>query len=246
MIQVDQDTGAHVPECWSTRHGHKPGEGLWKTTDMRRQFEEAIAAARRIEPGFVLSFEEPNEHFLDLLFLQDYRNCRFAFMNQYDWEWADVFGYLYHEYVALFQTDVSNGNSFWWTHAAVEGHMPYARFHDRELKFENAFPGKTRAFLSRWVDLYHGEGRDWLAYGRHVRPPQVNCRTVRYVHDFRGEGTARTDMPAVFCAAYEALDGRRALVFGNATSDRQDVAYRLGGVWRGLTLAPNALQLMQY
>ena len=246
MIQVDQDTGAHVPECWSTRHGHKPGEGLWKTTDMRLQFEEAIAAARRIEPGFVLSFEEPNEHFLDMLFLQDYRNCRFAFMNQYDWEWADVFGYLYHEYVALFQTDVSNGNSFWWTHAAVEGHMPYARFHDRELKFENAFPGKTRAFLSRWVNLYHGEGRDWLAHGRHVRPPQVNCRTVRYVHDFRGEGTARTDMPAVFCAAYESLDGRRALVFGNATSERQDVAYRLGDGWHRLTLGPNALQLKRY
>jgi len=243
MIQSDQDTGAHVPECWSTKHGHAPGEGLWKTIDMYEQFRSAIAECRKIEPGFIMTFEEPNEHFNDLLFIQDHRNCRFSYQGQYDWEWADVFGYLYHEFVAPFQSDVINGNSFWWTHAAVEGHMPYARFYDRELKFENAFPGKTRAFLEQWVDLYHGEGRDWLAHGRHIRPPRYTCRQVPYKHCFRGEGTARADMPAVFRAAYESLDGRRALVFGNATDEIQPVAYLKNGEWKRLTLAPHALQI---
>jgi len=115
----------------------------------------------------------------------------------------------------------------------------------RRISFENAFPGKTRAFLERWVDLYHGEGRDWLAHGRHIRPPRYTCRLMPYKHCFRGEGTARADMPAVFRAAYESLDGRKALVFGNATDEIQPVAYLENGVWKKLTLKPMELRLIR-
>ena len=245
MIQSDQDTGAHVPECWSRKHGHLPGEGRWKTVDMYNHYRETVAECRKIEPGLIITFEEPNEHFNDILFIQDHRNCRFNMAGRYDWEWADVFGYLYHEYVAPFQSDVINGNSFWWTHAAVEGHMPYARFYDQELKFENAFPGKTRQFLEQWVDLYHGKGRDWLAHGRHIRPPRHQCRTVPYEHCFRGEGTALADMPAVFCSAYESLDGRKALVFGNALDSAEQVGYLQDGEWRQLKLKPHEIKIVE-
>lgn len=407
MIQSDQDTGAHVPECWSRDHGHAPGEGLWKTADMYRQFEETVAECRKIEPGFIITFEEPNEHFNDLLFIQDHRNCRFNLNGKYDWEWADVFGYLYHEFVAPFQSDVVNGNSFWWTHAAVEGHVPYAahlvpsdcfdgmpvvangdferttqkgtrmtgwdgpanqhivksdrdggglclRLEKRQgktplvaqsfgkdtafmkpgtklrlgawLKAEKVakgdnlrllcldsnlknyatvnleFPktgtgwqrvsadftvpkgatvlrllcfvlGDTVAwvddvtletvdadgkatlatarsrvaymkFLKQWVNLYHGPGRDWLAHGRHVRPPRYVCDKVPYDFSFRGEGHAVADMPSVFCAAYESLDGAKAVVFGNATYVPRPVAYFEDGAWKKLTLKPAELRLV--
>lgn len=410
MVQSDQDTGAHVPECWSAKHGHAPGEGLWKTADMYEQFRSAIAECRKLEPGFVMTFEEPNEHFNDLLFIQDHRNCRFATGSLFDWEWADVFGYLYHEYVAPFQSDVVNGNSFWWTHAAVEGHVPYAarlvpsdcfgarpaianggfeevssaRGRERLVRWDGpmnqhvdraekhggaaslrlerrvgqsplvaqsfgkgcdflrpgaklrltawakaekaakgdgltvvfldannkgfgsvsfGFPqpgadwrqmggeftvpenavqarllcwalGDTRVwlddlelqvvakdgsskpaeartrqdymrFLRRWVNLYHGEGRDWLAHGRHVRPLRYSCERVAYDFDFRGEGRSKTDMPSVFHAAYESLDGRRAYVFGNATEKPQPVAYLEDGVWKRLTLKPAELRIVR-
>ena len=410
MIQSDQDTGAHVPECWSTKHGHAPGEGLWKTADMYEQFRSTIAECRKLEPGFIITFEEPNEHFNDLLFIQDHRNCRFAMGGLFDWEWADVFGYLYHEYVAPFQSDVVNGNSFWWAHAAVEGHVPYAarllpsdcfgaqpaianagfeevttaggreRFlrwdgpvnqhvdrmekHGGEssLRIERRidgnplvaqsfgkdceymrpgaklrltgwaktekvakgdelrlvfidgnnkgfggasvrFPkpgegwraisgdftvpdgamqvrllcwamGDTRVwlddlelqvvakdgtttpaftqtrreymkFLKAWVNLYHGEGRDWLAHGRHIRPLRYSCERVPYDFNFRGEARAKTDMPTVFHAAYESLDGRRAYVFGNATQKRQPVAYLEDGTWKKLVLGPAELRLVR-
>ena len=409
MIQSDQDTGAHVPECWSRTHGHAPGEGLWKTADMYRQFSDTIAACRKSEPGFIITFEEPNEHFNDLLFIQDHRNCRFNLRGRYDWEWADVFGYLYHEFVAPFQSDVVNGNSFWWTHAAVQGHMPYAaRLQPSDVfgvepilqngGFERTVPsaggtravgwdgpcnqhvesvgrpgggacmrlekrvgktplvaqsfgkgtmflapgtrlrlsawtkservakgdglrllclddnlknyrtvpldfaepgtgwqrvhadfsipdgttvlrllcwtmGDTRvwlddvaleavgtdgsvrpaacrtrqdymAFLDQWVKLYHGAGRDWLAHGRHVRPPRFSCAKVPYDFNFRGEGRALNDMPAVFHAAYESLDGRRAYVFGNATKAVQPCAYLEKGRWRKLVLKPAELRLV--
>ena len=408
MIQSDQDTGAHVPECWSAKHGHLPGEGLWKTADMYEQFRSAMAECRKIEPGFVFTFEEPNEHFNDLLFIQDHRNCRFSVGGHFDWEWADVYGYLYHEFVAIFQSDVVNGNSFWWTHAAVEGHIPYAArlmpsdcFDDlpvianggfeeatldgrrllgwdgpknhridrtekhggkQSLRLERragtsplvaqsvgrnceflkpgrklrltawaksekvakgdslrvaflgldgkgcggvdlAFPkpgagwqqisadmtvpegteqlrmlcwalGDTRVwlddfellsvaadgratpvraqtrqdymrFLDQWVRLYHGEGRDWLAHGRHIRPLRYSCEKVAYDFNFRGEGRSRTDMPAVFHAAYESLDGRRAYVFGNATERGQNVAYCEDGEWKRVWLRPAELKLIR-
>lgn len=407
MIQSDQDTGAHVPECWSRNHGHLPGEGLWKTSDMYEQFRSMLAEGRQLEPGLILTFEEPNEHFNDLLFIQDHRNCRFALGSLFDWEWADVFGYLYHEYVAPFQSDVVNGNSFWWTHAAVEGHVPYvARLNpsdcfdgiptianadfecltmhgtrftgwdgpmnqhiatsdrpgaghclrlvkrkgetplvaqsfgkgsdclkagtklrlsawaktvkldkkdglrllclddgmtnlqsvpldfpapgtgwqrigadftmpsgvsvmrllcwvmgdtevlldDLELEAVDAKGGtqpvraRTRqdymTFLKQWVNLYHGAGRDWLAHGRHIRPLRYSCVRVPYDFNFRGEGRSKTDMPSVFHAAYESLDGRLAYVFGNATSVPQVCAYYENGVWKKLTLKPAELRLI--
>ena len=406
MIQVDQDTGAHVPECWSRAHGHLPGEGLWKTADMRTQFETMLAKAHAINPGMIVTFEEPNEHFNDLLFIQDHRNCRFQSNNvTNDWEWADVFGYLYHEYVAIFQSDVSSGNSFWWAHAAVEGHMPYMRMNlssvfpqpafdnggfektyadsdvlvgwngpenqhvDRTVRHEGRaslrlerrkgnsalvaqtatlsgqalrpgrrlrvgawaksersaagdglillaldaysrslgsvkvpFPasgsdwtriegdltvpagtvslrllcwamGDTkvwldevgldevtesgvrpvdsglsqvdyRKFLDEWVRLYHGEGRDWLAHGRHVRPPRFLCARVRYRCNWRGK-VSETDMPAVFHSAYESLDGRRAFVFANATDKLQSVAYFHAGTWHRIDVRPLSLRLVK-
>ena len=100
-------------------------------------------------------------------------------------------------------------------------------------------------FLDQWVRLYHGEGRDWLAHGRHIRPLRYSCEKVAYDFNFRGEGRSKTDMPAVFHAAYESLDGRRAYVFGNATERGQNVAYCENGEWKRICLKPAELRLIR-
>ena len=108
--------------------------------------------------------------------------------------------------------------------------------------------GAYHRFMSAWVRLYHGEGRDWLAHGRQVRPPRVWCGTTEYEdHAISGSAKAMVGRPNVHSAAYESLDGRRALVFANATAKPQAVTYEAAaGELRTLKLDPDDLKLVRW
>ena len=91
-------------------------------------------------------------------------------------------------------------------------------------------------FMKKWVALYHGEGREWLAFGRQVKPPRLVCGTQSF-ND--------RDTPCVFHAAYESLDGRRAVVLVNSTALKQEVTlFRKSGP-QTLTLAPDEIRLLK-
>ena len=91
------------------------------------------------------------------------------------------------------------------------------------------------AFMKNWVALYHGKGRDWLAFGRQIKPP----RLIGATQDYDG----RT-VPCVFHAAYESLDGRKAVVLANATAMPQDVTLVSKVRRLSLTLAPDEIRLL--
>ena len=101
--------------------------------------------------------------------------------------------------------------------------------------YYNGLSSDTR-FMSRWVTLYHGEGRPWLMYGRLLHPPKLDCGTVLY----RDRPT-----PAVFHNAFRSPDGREAVVLANATREAQAVTL----AWRGkvlpLTLEPDGVALVK-
>ncbi len=82
----------------------------------------------------------------------------------------------------------------------------------RELRSEG-FSSDAR-FMRRWIELYHGEARPWLAYGRLIRPPTLVCAKIEY----KGLPT-----PTVFHNAFRAADGREAVVLANATHEPQEV-----------------------
>ena len=92
------------------------------------------------------------------------------------------------------------------------------------------------AFMKKWVTLYHGEGREWLAFGRQIKPPRIVCATQDY--------DGRT-VPCVFHAAYESLDGRKAVVLANATNAPQDVTLVSKARRLTLTLAPDEIRLLK-
>ncbi len=72
--------GGAFPPCWSRQHPHPPGQGRWKTVAARRQMEGMIAAIRKVHgEGELLRDSRPKM------------------------EWASLYGYLYHEYVPMFQ-----------------------------------------------------------------------------------------------------------------------------------------------
>ena len=91
-------------------------------------------------------------------------------------------------------------------------------------------------FMKKWIALYQGEGKDFLANGFQIKPPALTCDTFRFA--------ARQERTVCF-AAYESPSGARALVLANATGKPQ----RVTGEWQGrpldITLPPHDIQLVK-
>ena len=105
--------------------------------------------------------------------------------------------------------------------------------------------GAYDAFMRRWVELYHGEGRDWLAFGRQVKPPRIVCGTQPYEMTFYGGTHQACRKPVAFCNAYESADGRRAVVVVNATGIAQSVTLFDRGRRERLTLEPDEIRILK-
>ena len=80
--------------------------------------EGMIDAIRKVHGEGAATYEEPNEQFNDLVGIQLLRDSRPKM------EWASLYGYLYHEYVPLFQPFPLRGEIRWMAYSAAEGHMP--------------------------------------------------------------------------------------------------------------------------
>ena len=412
MIQADQNVGGAFPACWSRRHGHAPGEGLWKRDAFHRQLATMRETMRAVEPDSVVCYEEPCELYNDLAGIQDYRTCEAR-----SDEWASVFNYVYHEWLPCFQSNPRRHDSVWQAHAAADGQIPHLtptqgdlmgerpalvnggfdrftkqgdafvgwerlsgyagiawhgrQYVDREVRHDGVaalriecaegenfaqvsqnvaidgqgfrvggryrlsawlktgkgkgnhvgtcflgdgphgiggagqlnFPkpeegwklvssdftvakgarclrimndvnvgsvvwidsmkleeiladGTTKEvilsgrgpydrFMRDWVALYHGRGRDWLAHGRQIRPPAIDCGAVPFKMELYGGARYEGTRPAVFHSAWETLDGRRALVFVNATGEEQTVGWRGNRGAERLTLAPDEIVLRE-
>ena len=99
-------------------------------------------------------------------------------------------------------------------------------------------------FTEEWIRLYRGEGRKFLAYGKQLHPPKVECDRIAYFENFRGTEVENIK-PAVFASAWEAADGSQALCFGNATGVDRKISYRWNGKWIKLALKPHELKLVK-
>ena len=135
-----------------------------------------------------------------------------------------------------------NGNAVCWVDGmTLEEVLPDGSA--REV--ENTGRGAYDDFMRRWVAFYHGEGRAWLAFGRQVKPPRVVCASLPYEVSLYGGRKVTGKRPAVFCNAYVAADGRKALVLVNATALPQPVDLYKGGQRVSLTLAGDEIRLLK-
>ena len=115
------------------------------------------------------------------------------------------------------------------------------------------FTGRSpyNRFMKKWITLYHGEARKYLAHGRQIRGADVRCETFHYVAEchvnliYNGHpdsGAADDEaMPVVASQSYEAADGTKALVLGNTSSKPQEVTYTWLGRTQRLTVAGDDL-----
>ena len=188
-------------------------------------------------PDAVVCVEEPNENYSHLVGIQDYRDCESGAD-----EWASVFNYIYHEYLPCFQSNPRRGNRIWQAHAAADGQIPVLL---PSLSGPVDGPAAYNDFMRRWVAYYHGEGRAWLAFGRQVKPPRVVCASQPYKATLPGGRKVAGRRPTVFCNAYVASDGRKAIVLVNATAKPQPVALYKGGKRVSLVLDADEIRLLK-
>jgi hypothetical protein len=66
--------------------------------------------------------------------------------------------------------------------------------------------------MKQWVDLFHGEGRPYLLFGRMLHPPKLETGTITW----KGK-----PLPAIFHNAFRAPDGSEAVILANPTRQRQ-------------------------
>jgi hypothetical protein len=129
MVQVDQVVGGLAPgegNCFSTEHGHPKGPGVWDADAFTAQLQSLATECRRVQPDAVLAIEEPQELFNHLIGVQDYRDAQSS-------RWpklpglthASVFGYLYHEFLPVFQSNPQPGDRRGLAYCAVTGQIPH-------------------------------------------------------------------------------------------------------------------------
>ena len=103
--------------------------------------------------------------------------------------------------------------------------------------------------MQRWVQLYHGEGRPWLEFGRLLHPPKLDCATQIYEALSRGKNdtVVRTprNLPVVLHNAFRAPDGTEAVVLANTSLALQHVTLEWHGKTLSLDLPPADARLVR-
>jgi Domain of unknown function (DUF6259) len=220
---LDQNCGAAAFPCYSAEHGHPPAPGHWMSealTTLLTRLEEIVGAADR---EVVFSVEgAPNDHFRKYFHICDIRpdpTSRFV----------PLYQYLFHEYILTQAAFALAPNPYWMqiktAHSLVLGDIltaimgPKGRlmaWAGRPWATWNTPSGNQEAILTllrRAVALRRGVGRDFLVFGRLVRPHAV--RDIEPVHWLCEQQLL--SMPAVLHARWEAPDGRTAVALANWT-----------------------------
>lgn len=89
--------------------------------------------------------------------------------------------------------------------------------------------------MRRWLELYHGEGRPYLLFGKMLHPPPVQIQ---------GREDPRT-LPSVLHNAFEAPDGSRAVILANWTALPQNLSLIWNDQRHAITLSPYEVHIIK-
>jgi len=243
----DQNVSGATFPCYAVDHEHPPVPGKWmadKMWEMVRGFQEATA-----EYGLeaVQSVEQSsNEYYLPLFPLSDVRPWVPCYQNNY----LPLPHYLYHE-CCIMQAHMAMAPSPYsipmrTAYSGVIGEIPGA-----VMTGDGTLLNKDTWNWARWepkvgnnddalemirnvTRIRRGPGKDFLVYGRMQRPALVeDIRNFVWEYDdvelrnakfacWHYEDNQRRSA-AVFHAAWQAPDGRFAIVLANWTTESQTV-----------------------
>jgi hypothetical protein len=141
IIQIDQVTGGCTPgeasTCYSELHNHPSGPDHWFTESFIEQLQTMHETCSSLNPDIVLGFEGEQEFYFQQTGIQDYRDFEIYWEPRMPGHLpANVFGYLYHEFVPLFQSNPEGkrgkplgGNMLIMASCIVNGQIPHLVSH---------------------------------------------------------------------------------------------------------------------
>jgi hypothetical protein len=207
--QLDQGPGPVA--CYATDHGHPPVPGPWMTEGFRKLLKADAEIARSVNPGVAMACEgAPPE-----IYLQDFQIWDGRMRT------TPLYSFLYHEYLngheGFFGNRVNDeALRLSVGRAIVSGYMLNFTLRDKGLieydwdqAWARAIPDQAAIldWAKRTNHFRAGIARDFLVYGRMLRPWTVGNVTLR---DF-GWGKE----PLVQSATWQAADGRIGVVLAN-------------------------------
>lgn len=222
--QFDQGPGPLA--CYARDHGHPPVPGPWMSTDFDGLLKADVEAARSADSTVAMSCEgAPPE-----IYLQDFQIWDARIRT------CPLYSFLYHEY--------ANGHEGFYTNrvndealrlsvgrALVTGYMMNFTLRNKGLieydwdqPWTRAIPDQSAIldWAKRVNQFRSGIARDYLVYGRMLRPWKVSNVTE---HDL-GWGME----PLVQSATWQASDGRVAVVLANCADIGQSPRLELEGL----------------
>ena len=219
---LDQNHGGSQYFCYSKEHGHAPGPGAWMTENMQNMLSEWNDIAGEMLFGCESAAAEP---FIGNLLFSD---------NRYELNYklgvaVPLYAYLYHEYVRNFM-----GNQVACPFSIKEDTLRYRLAYsfcagdcmtlvltpEGELmpywgvKDFSTLPNKEKALrlIANLTRCYKETAKPYLYAGRMIPSPKVECKPVTFSMR-RSERTVT--LPSILSSAWEAEDGRRALILVN-------------------------------
>ena len=247
-VSVDEFPIGSVYACYATDHGHPRGLGPWQPAAYRAILTRAREEGRAVNPELVLTSEEPNEFYLDLLdgyVSRDNRPDWFLYAS-YLRRFGDrirpipLFSAVYHEYILTFAEPVPLaepaslyplGLDLRRMHTAlvrdlssafVLGKIPAGEIPE---KMQDANPQLLDLFrrVAQAVNTY---AHDYVILGEMLRPPALQVPQVRFdwldLDLTTGQGQWRQmSSPAVLAGAWQAPSGHIGYALANITDRAQ-------------------------
>ena len=239
---LDQNVGCCTFPCYADNHKHPTTPGRWMTAEMNNlldTFDEIAADTHQRSQGrrqIAFSMECPvNEYFIPRFHICDVRVIPPGHYPQRRPTVIPLYHFLYHEFI-LIQGGFGYGPAPYHlpirnAYNLVVGEIPGA-----VMKGDGRLLNKDTGNWAPWepqigsnedalqilkaaTALRRGKGKDFLVYGRMLRPADVqNIEIIRWQ-----EGNQEHHIPAVFHAAWQAPDERVGIVLANWTTETQKV-----------------------
>lgn len=246
LFEFDQMNGGACPPCYSTEHGHPPGEGPWIHTAIAELMAIAREEGRKHNPAFALSLEDPAE--LLIPHLDTYISRADHAIN---WPAAGpgsqvvpAFEYVYHPLIASTNVDIQHtsrpddflllrtARSFICGGGLSTQLTPWQILTDYGK--DDLFPTSEKmdaaqlALLRNLVRLHDGPGKPYLTRGEMLRKLPLDVPEVAYTLRYQKgteSGEVEFKQPAVLHSAWTLPDGRVAFFFANPTREALDVPF---------------------
>lgn len=239
-LTMDECPLGYSHTCYNEAHGHPVGGGGWWAKETYDLLQRTREAARSANPSILCPMESPSEFYI--LVADSYTARRsLADLYHYD-DWAQagalfppIFQYVYHEYILPVQApalEFEDGHRnpdylrLAYAKALAGGEVLSAW----TWNVAAAIPAEIKEIFKRHLEMWQSFAREFLAYGRMERPPEVEAPSVRIRSINNKWGPRDLIVPAIIASAWTSPFGAKGFLFENVSQTPQivDLAKSIG------------------